>query len=1205
METMHWIRGRWVRRLAVAALALLLLWALAWLAVPPLLKSQLEQRGSQALGRHLSLGAVDFKPWSLELTLSDIRIASADGKGTQLSIARLYADAEIQSLLRLAPVIDAIRIEQPHLWLTHQGAGQYDIDDLLQRFAPDPAAAPSAPPRFALYNVELTDGAVDFTDHLQSGVREHQLRGLHVALPFLSNLDSGRNVTVRPHLAFSVNGSAFDSNAEGTPFAATPQGDATLKIHHLDVAPYLPYLPASLPVRVRAAVLDGALTLQFAQAPSARVVISGALQIAGLQVDDHSGAPLLSVASLQTEIGALRPLERSLALQSLTINAPHLSVARKADGSLNLPMAAPSVPAVPQPQASAPAAAPADGRWAIGLHQLAVRGGQLRWRDASVKPAAQLLLGDVQLQLSDLQWPMAAPARLEASANLSDGGTRKARIRLDGQGTQNEGKLRTRVADLGLALAAPYLAPYLVPQLSGQFEGDLSVQWKDQALQLQAERLALRDVALRAPAGDSTLAARDLPSFTLLELGQLRADLSQHSLSLGRLSLQGANARLLRDHDGQWLAARWLRPLPDAVPASAAPAKAAPVWKLALAELLLGDGQFVFVDRMPAKPVLLELSALQARLRNLTLDGRQPAPLTLSAKLRSARSEAGSLRFDGSFMWDPLLAQGRMDASQLPLQALSPYLQRRLRLDVLRADTSFKGQVRYASLATGPDIQVQGDAAVEEFKANSYNGEDPETGSEELLSWKALSVPGIDLHVVPGAPLRLSLREVSLADFFARLIVNGEGHLVLQDMVLPDDVGPPLPAQAAASAPAALPAQIDVGPIRLVNGRVAFSDRFIQPHYATDLSELVGSLSHFSAQPAQGAPVLADLVLRGRAEGTASLEITGKLNPLAKPLALDIQGRVRDLELSPLSAYAAKFAGYGIERGKLSVDVHYSVAPDGTLQASNKLVLNQLIFGEAVPGASQHLPVKLAVALLADRNGVIDLDVPLSGSLNDPQFRIWPIVWKIVGNLISKALTSPFHLIAGLVNGSGGADELSNVAFDAGTAHISASAQPVLDKIARALADKPSLRLTVVGTASLAQEQAAIRRDRLNALVLAEKRRAAASAGRDVTAVADVGPDEYPALLKEAYQRLDIRKPRNMVGLRKDLPVPEMEALLLAAMPVTEEAAQALALNRSIAVRDYLTARQLPSDRVFLGASQTAPTAADWQPRAELNLEQH
>ena len=1208
METPHWIRGRWLRRLAGAALALLLLWGLAWLAVPPLLKSQLEQHASQALGRRVSVGAVDFKPWTLELTLSDLRIASADGQGTQLAIARVYADAEIQSLLRLAPVVDAIRIEQPHLWLAHRGAGQYDIDDLLQRFASDPKAPPSALPRFALYNLELIDGAVDFSDTLPSGQRTHQLRGLHLALPFLSNFDSGRNVTVRPHLAFTLNGSAFDSAAEGTPFAATPQGDATLQIRHLDVAPYLPYVPANLPVRLRAAVLDGALTLRFAQVPSARVVVSGQLQLSGLQLDDRAGAPLLSIASVQTDLGELRPLERQLALQSITIDAPQLMLARQADGRLNLPTAtatpaAALVAAAAAAPASAAAAAPVAGDWAISLQQLALQGGQLRWRDAAVKPAAQLLLSDLQLQLHALQWPMVAPAQLEASASLSDGHARKARIRLDGQGTLHEGSLRTRIADLGLALAGPYLAPYLVPQVSGQLEGDVVAQWRDQALQLQAERLALRDFALQVPPGDSTLSARELPAFQLLELTQLRADLAQRSLSLGRLRLQGATARLQRAADGQWLAAHWLRPQPtaDSV-ATAAPTPQAP-WKLALAELVLADGRLLFVDQVPANPVRLELAALQARARNLTLDGRQPAPVTLSAQVRGPRTEPGSLRFDGSLMWDPLLAQGRIDASQLPLHAFSPYLQRRLRLDVLRADTSFKGQVRYASLAAGPDIQVQGDAALEEFKANGYNGEDPETGNEELLSWKALAVPGIDLHIAPGAPLQLTLREVSLADFYARLIVNGQGRLVLQDLVRPEDVGPP--ASAGVAAPAALPPQIDIGTIRLVNGRVAFSDRFIQPHYSTDLSELAGSLSHFRSQSPQGTVDLADLELHGRAEGTALLDIRGKLNPLAKPLALDIQGRVRELELSPLSAYAIKFAGYGIERGKLSVDVHYSVAPDGTLQASNQLVLNQLIFGEAVPGASQHLPVKLAVALLADRNGVIDLNVPLSGSLNDPQFRIWPIVWKIVGNLISKALTSPFHLIAGLVNGGGGADELSTVAFDPGTARISAAAQPALDKIASALRDKPSLRLTVVGTASLAQEQAAIRRERLQALVLAEKRRVAASAGRDVTAVAEVSAEEYPALLKEAYRRSDIKKPRNLVGLSKDLPVPEMEALLLAAMPVTEEAAQALALNRSVAVRDYLTARQLPAERVFLGAAQTAPSAPDWRPRAELNLEQH
>jgi hypothetical protein len=335
------------------------------------------------------------------------------------------------------------------------------------------------------------------------------------------------------------------------------------------------------------------------------------------------------------------------------------------------------------------------------------------------------------------------------------------------------------------------------------------------------------------------------------------------------------------------------------------------------------------------------------------------------------------------------------------------------------------------------------------------------------------------------------------------------------------------------------------------------------------------------------------------------LEITGKLNPLAKPLALDINARVRDLELSPLSSYAIKYAGYGIERGKLSVDLHYSVSPDGQLQASNQITLNQLVFGDAVEGAANSLPVKLAVALLADSNGVIDLNVPLSGSLNDPQFRIWPIVWKVVGNVIAQALTSPFKLIGGLLGSEGAADELSNVAFEAGTARISAAGLQGLDQVAKALRDKPALRLTVVGTASLEREQDAIKRERLQGLLLAEKRRAAATAAKDVTAVADVTPQETPALLQEVYRRSGMKKPRNIVGLVKDLPAADMEALLLGSMVVDEDTARELALNRSIAVREYLTARQLPSERLFLGELKTTSPAADWQPRAELSIEHH
>ena len=176
------------------------------------------------------------------------------------------------------------------------------------------------------------------------------------------------------------------------------------------------------------------------------------------------------------------------------------------------------------------------------------------------------------------------------------------------------------------------------------------------------------------------------------------------------------------------------------------------------------------------------------------------------------------------------------------------------------------------------------------------------------------------------------------------------------------------------------------GPIVVVNGRVAYNDRFVKPNYSANLSELSGRLAAFSSEPPGPGqpPQLADLELRGRVEGTATLDITGKVNPLAKPLALDLKAKVRDLELPPLSPYAIKYAGYGIERGKLSVDLAYVVQPDGQLTASNRIILNQLAFGDKVEGSTANLPVKLAVALLADRHGVIDLDLPVSGSINDP-----------------------------------------------------------------------------------------------------------------------------------------------------------------------------------------------------------------------------
>ena len=245
--------------------------------------------------------------------------------------------------------------------------------------------------------------------------------------------------------------------------------------------------------------------------------------------------------------------------------------------------------------------------------------------------------------------------------------------------------------------------------------------------------------------------------------------------------------------------------------------------------------------------------------------------------------------------------------------------------------------------------------------------------------------------------------------------------------------------------------------------------------------------------------------------------------------------------------------------------------------------------------------MKLAAALLADRNGVIDLDLPVSGSINDPQFSLGSVIGKAIGNLIVKVVSAPFKLLASAFGG-GEASELSRIDFAPGVATLDDPARESLDKVAKALAERPALTLTITGESRLDRESDAWKKERLAQIVRSEKRRQAIAAGASASAAVTVDATEYPALLKEVYRRADIVKPKNVIGLTKDLPPAEMEALLLANMTVADDAMQQLAVRRGVAVRDYLAGREISVERLFLGAPKTASDGADWTPRADLKL---
>lgn len=1197
------LQSRWVKRALVALGCLVALWVLGWLAVPPLLKSQLEKRGSEVLGRTLTLGDIGFRPWSLELTLRDIRIAAADPAqaAPQLEIARVYVDAELESLLRLAPVIDAVEIDAPHVRVAHRGGGHYDFDDVLARLQTPDAAPSTEPARFAVYNLVVNGGALDFTDAAPQGPVQHTVRKLQLALPFVSTLPTQRNVNVEPRLALEVNGSAWDSAAQGTPFAEIRKGEVQLQLHKLDVKPYLAYWPAALPVRLQSAVLDADLRARFEQAQSATLVVSGTLGLQDLAVTDGRGQPLLDLGALRINASRVEPLTGLVELASVELDAPQLRLERLANGKLNVeangkPSAIATKKEAP-PAASTGASGPKGtkteaGGWRVALEQFKLHGGSLQWVDQTTTPRAQLRVEQLALDASKLQWPPTAQAaQLQGSLRIA--GKKPGQLRFKAEGTVAAGEASVALQQLSLALGAPYAAQFLVPEVSGVVDAEASVRWNGADLQATVARLRARDLALVQAANAEGPA---LPRIQALEIDRAQVDPKRQTVRVGRVRVSGPSAEVERDAQGQWMFQRWLRP--PATPATPQTAVApTPPWDIRVDDAALDAGALRFRDRTVRPSVRLDVSALQLQVQKFNASGKEPANLRFGAKLRSGEVAAGQIQFAGTAAWAPVAAQGKLLLQDIPAHALVPYIADKLNVEVVRADANVDGTVQYRDTPQGPQVQLDADLALEDLRVNTLRGDD---GREELLSWKALNLPGVALRMVPGAALQLKVREVGLNDFYARVIVNPQGRLNLQDIVKTEPTTQASAAPAVAVAPSA--PVIDVGPVTLAQGRVQFSDRFIQPNYSANLSELNGRLSQFSSRQVDGAVQLADLEVRGRAEGTATLFIGGRVNPLAKPLALDIQGKVRDLELSPLSPYAVKYAGYGIERGKMSVDVGYQVQSDGKLDATNNIVLNQLQFGDKVEGAPNSLPVKLAVALLADRNGVIDINLPISGSLNDPEFKIGAVVWKVITNLIVKAVTAPFNLLASALGGGSGGDAMNAVPFPSGQSTLGKDATATLDKLAKALLERPSIRMTIVGEADFAFEREAIRRERLNTLLLGEKRRRAVADGKDASAVQVVEPGEYSAVLRQVYRRSEVKKPRNLVGLIKDLPDAEMEKLLLDSITVSDESVRALALARGVAVKEYLASRQVPVERVFLGAIQTTGFDADWTPRAELTV---
>lgn len=1144
----------------------LLFWAAGFLLMPYVVKPVLVNVLSEKLHRPITIREVRINPIYLSARISGLAMTERDGKAPFFGFEELHVNLQAASLLRRAPVIEEISVTAPYLNVVRNADSSYNFADIMEELM-KPSESPA---RYSVNNIQVTGGRIEFDDRPKQA--KHMVSDIGLSIPFLSNLSYATDIYVTPTLAAKINGAPLRLAGQSKPFAASRETSIELNLADLNLRPYLEYVPARLNFSVAAAKLDAKLAVSFAQLPGKEpaVLVSGNAALKDVSLSQGKDRPLFSFPLLAVDIRSADIPRKRVSLRSVQLQQPELHVHRDKGGALNL------ATLVPAGGESKPAPAP-ETPFSLDAAEIKLSGGALEFADEGAAQPFRTRLQEVNLLVRDFNTAPGKAATVEASLATAGGET----IKNNGQVTL------TPFAAEGLAEAARLdlkrYAPYYRDQIRFDIEQgalDLSARYRFGDGQLTLSQLSATLGALRLRQRGEKNEFLDIATLTLKD-GEL--DLAKHALTLGEVASSKGTLLVKCGKDGAINLANLAAPSTKAKPAARS-TEGAP-WQIALKRLEIADYAVKFQDATPERPVTLSADAIKISAEDLST--RKDAKGKLAVRLKLGKT--GALYANGAVGINPVAANLKLDAESLALVPLAPYFAEKINITLTDGTVSARGAMQLATLSGGAlKASFSGDARVDRLA--TIDKEE----SEDFLKWKSLQLRRISAATHPA--LRLRIDEVALADFYSRLIVHEDGTLNVQDILVKSEqekaaetagetASKPTTAQAApAVAPPPSPdkPQVTIARVSLQNGHVNFHDHFVQPNYSANITNLGGTVTGLSSD----ASILADVALKGRVDNQGQLDIDGKVNPLSGNLFLDLLAKLTDFELSPLTPYAAKYAGYGIQKGKLSFDVRYHIE-NRKLSAENHLFLNQLTFGDKVESpAATKMPVLLAVALLKDRKGNIDINLPISGSLDDPKFSLGGIIIKVIVNLILKAVTSPFALIGSLF---GGGEELSYLEFDYGSATIAGSGEAKLKNLAKALHDRPALKLDIAGHADPANDAEGLKQLALEHKIKAQKTNELVKKGQPVAAVGEVTiePAEYARYLTAAYKQEKIPgKPRNLIGMAKDLPVAEMEKLMLGNITVDSNDLHELASRRALEVKEYLVkAGPVESERIYIVAA--------------------
>ncbi len=1241
-------RSRRVRKIGlIVVAALLFIGPAAYLAVPPVLRHVLTVPVAASIHRQVSVGKIRFDLYRLKLDLDHLHIGERDSPQPFVDIGHLRVKASWASIFRLAPVIGEVLVERPQIHVVRESQQKFNFSDLLES-APVPEksqpVAPSAPMRFAVSNIQLHDGEVTIDDHLLG--KQHKVEKIQINVPFIANLPSDVDVFVQPLLQLVIDGSPMRIAGVAKPFKVSHDSVIDLKLHRLDLPLYVSYAPMKLPVKIPDGTLSADLYVHFVQQQAQPLIrLNGTVALDQLDVRDTADAPIVALKHFEVKLTDVEPLGAVFYLKSIWIDGLNAQVRLNPDGTNNLtPLASGgAAPASNPAQAPAPVAGQSNSNSAakspmdfqLGSFDLTNSAVEVQ-DDRGATPAA-VVVDALGVGLKNLRTIGNSPATFTVNGKIRGGGAIAVQGALDL--AQSQVTTDVSVDQIDLPALQPFAQSVLAATVaSGKLSAKASVQthFASNHFNVHAEpaSVAIDNFEIDGPR------EREKPvRWKNLSVAIGQFDLAAHQATVTEVRSDGMHLFVRRERNGKLSLESLMRSSAPPPRSKRSPARetkqtarkarraarkpvqpAAPPsqnFQFQVALVAMEQTDATFEDDTAPQPVMVAVAPLNLHLKDLSSDFTKPIAVEVDGTL----NRKGTFKVTGTAAVAPLKADLRVAAKRLDLTFADPYVSSRLNATIRSANLTMDGAVGLQQARNDFIVSYKGDASL-----GSVRMFDKLT-NDLFFKMAALNVNRIDFALGKGPP-KVHVGEIALNDFYSRIILNSDGKLNLKDITASPQEAPTsltratgqpgsegavpvalAPTPAAAPSPAApattgepMNADIELGKIVLKGGKVDYTDNFIKPNYTANLSGMEGKVGAFGTKSTSPA----DVSLDGKINGSAPINIDGSINPLAPAAFVDIKAKADGVELTGLTPYSTKYTGYPIVKGMLTVDVHY-LLDQGKLTADNHIFIDQLTFGDHVdsPDATS-LPIRLAVSLLKNSKGEIDVRVPVSGSLSDPQFSIGSVILGAFMNLIVKAATSPFTLLAAAFGGSGAQQDLGNIEFTPGYATLTPDSQKKLDTVAAALQDRTALKLNISGRVDPQFDKDGYREASLEHSIEALRRKDEGESAEANAKAAALSTADYNKYLARVYSAGKFQKPRNFIGLAKTLPPDEMKKLIFANTPASDQDLQHLADARANAVRAYLSTKQLQASRMFIIAPKLDASGIKDQgktTRVDLSLE--